>query len=66
MKEVRITTTIELSEKHYGIAILLAADAGETVEQICSGAAHEPCEMAVEDQLVIMGAVLSAAKAQTN
>lgn len=64
MTEIKITTTIELDEKNYGIAILIAAETGTSVEEVCSGAAQAPCQMAVADQLTIYRAL--TAKPRTN
>ncbi len=66
MTEVKISTTVMLDAKLYGIAILLAAQTGTSVEAVCSGAAQKPCQKSVTDQLTIHQIVMDSIKAQTN
>ena len=66
MKQVNISLTIELDDKIYGVAVALANQSGLTVDAICSEAAQKPCQMAVTDQLAIMGLVEDSVKARMN
>lgn len=66
MKEVNINLTIELDDKIYGVAVILAEGSDLSVDEICSESAKAPCQMAVTDQLAIFGALQDSVKARMN